>query len=652
MCGILTLARPPQAGPARTEALARATRLARHRGPDDEGYLLWRQGGAARIYAGAETGDASRRMHGLETLPDVADWQVAFGHRRLSIIDLSPAGHQPMLHAPSGLAISFNGELYNYLELREELSKAGHEFHTQTDTEVILVAWAAWGPECLHRFNGMFAFSLLDTRAGALHLARDRFGVKPLYWTRLGEQLAFASEIKQLRALPGFAPQIDQSTARDYLATGWLDHSRHTFDENIQRLSGGERAVVRLDAPVPAPEVIRWYELKPEAWRGADAEAPERCRELLRDSVRLRLRSDVPLGTCLSGGLDSSAIVCLIKQLQQNEGLTNGQRTVTVRYDNERFDEWPHAAKVIAHTGADPVQIWPTVERLQSELDQILWHLDEPHGSTSQFNQWCVFGAAAGAGLKVMLDGQGGDEQLAGYGGSTVTAMLAGLLRRGRWSAFVSEVNALRQKNGRAALAQALLATRNLAPAMDYLLPADWSFAAAKPLWLRLDAPTRQPTRPPRDLTESLQRQILFAPLSVHLRYEDRLSSAWSVESRLPFLDYRLVEFLLGLPERLKLRGGRSKVVLREALRGVIPEEIRERKDKMGFVAPEPVWLRGGATDWFKQGVEAALDIAPEFFHADETRRMVNETVSGQRHFSMEIWRILCLGRWLKSLSQ
>ena len=383
MCGILTLARPAQAGRDNLDALERATNIVRHRGPDDEGYLLWRAGGAARVYAGAETSAAARQLHNLEVLPENADWQVAFGHRRLSIIDLSPAGHQPMIHAASGLAITFNGELYNYLELRDELARDGHEFHTQADTEVILAAWAAWGPECLHRFNGMFAFALLDPREQLLHVVRDRFGVKPLYWARLGEQLVFASEIKQIRALPGFAARVDESAARDYLATGRLDHSRHTFDENIQHILGGERAAIRLDAPRLTPEITRWYNLQPEPWRGPDADAAARCRELLRDSVHLRLRSDVPLGTCLSGGLDSSSIVCLIKQIQQAEGLTNAQRTVTVRYENKKFDEWQHAAKVIAHTGAESVQIWPTVERLQNELDQILWHLDEPHGSTS-----------------------------------------------------------------------------------------------------------------------------------------------------------------------------------------------------------------------------------------------------------------------------
>jgi asparagine synthase (glutamine-hydrolysing) len=650
MCGILTLVRPAGSSRAGTEALARATNLVRHRGPDDEGYLLWRAGAEPRLHAGAETTAASRQLHRLAPLPDADDWQVAFGHRRLSIIDLSPAGYQPMLHAPSGLALTYNGELYNYLELRAELEREGYEFRTHTDTEVVLVAWAAWGPEALRRFNGMFAFVLLDTRAGALHAVRDRFGVKPLYWARVGGQLVFASEIKQIRALPGFTPRLDQSVACDYLATGRLDDSRHTFDENIQHILGGERAVVRLDASAPRPKFTRWYTLQPAVWDDTDEAAAERCGDLLRDSVRLRLRADVAVGTCLSGGLDSSAIVCLISGLRESGAASAAQRTVTVRYAEEKFDEWPHAAKVIAHTGAESVQVWPTVERLQNELDRISWHLDEPHGSTSQFNQWCVFGAAAGAGLKVMLDGQGGDEQLAGYGGSTVTAMLAGLLRRRRWLAFAREVNALRRQNGRAAAAQALLATRNMVPPLDYALPKGWRFVAASPNWLKVKAASHLSVTPPRDLTECLRGQILNAPLQVHLRYEDRLSSAWSVESRLPFLDYRLVEFLLGLPERLKLRGGRSKIVLREAMRGIVPEAVRERRDKMGFVAPEPIWLREGATDWFKQGVEAALSLAPDFFHAEAARRLVNETAEGQRRFTPEVWRILCFGRWLRSL--
>lgn len=648
MCGIFIIIKPLGEVFTPTRDLLSGTQLVRHRGPDDEGYLLWHKGAAPRIYAGPETTAASRWTHSLEMLPETAAWQVGFGHRRLSILDLSPAGHQPMYHAENGLALSFNGEIYNYIELRDELKKSGHKFRSHTDTEVILAAWAEWGPECLHRFNGMFAFTLLDTRAGVLHAVRDRFGVKPIYWANVRGNLVFASEIKQIRGLPDFVPMVDHSTAWDYLASGWLDHTRHTFDAHIQHIAGGERAVIRLDAPTLKPEIITWYTLQAKTWRGTDEEAAAQCRELLRDSVRLRLRSDVPVGTCLSGGLDSSSIACLLQQIQHAEGLTNPQRTVTVRYENAKFDEWQHATQVVEQTGAESVQVWPTVERLQKELDQILWHLDEPHGSTSQFNQWCVFGAAAGAGLKVMLDGQGGDEQLAGYGGSTVTAMMSGLLRRGRWLTLARELKT-HAPAGRAAAAQTVLAVRNLYPSLDRVLPQGWRYATPSPSWLKLQAPTRLPTMPPRDLNESLRRQILTR-LTVHLRYEDRLASAWSVESRLPFMDYRLVEFLLGLPERLKLRAGRSKVVLREAMRGVIPDAIRERRDKMGFVAPEPVWLKTGATDWFRQGVEAALDLAPDFFEADAARRLVNDIANGQRSFSPDVWRILCLGRWLKSI--
>ena len=652
MCGILTLVRAPQSASQELATLLQATQLVRHRGPDDEGFLLWRAGFAPQVYAGPETTEESRRQHNLPPLPQSAAWQVAFGHRRLSIIDLSADGHQPMIHPASGLAITFNGELYNYIEIRAELERAGRSFATHTDTEVILAAWAEWGPECLYRFNGMFAFALLDTKAQKLHVVRDRFGVKPIYWARVGEQLVFASEIKQIRALPDFTLTLDDSTARDYLAQGWLDHSRHTFDQNIHHLMGGERAVVRLDAPTPTPEILRWYDLQPEAWSGTVDDAAARFRELLHDSVRLRLRSDVPVGTCLSGGLDSSSIVCLVQQTLQEQGITVAPRTVTVRYENEKFDEWQHATKVIAHTGAEPVQIWPTVTRLQEELDQIIWHLDEPHGSTSQFNQWCVFGAAAEAGLKVMLDGQGGDEHLAGYGGTTVTAMLAGLLGRGSLYDFAGELNTLRRQRGRLPMAQTALAVRNLFPALDYAMPAALRFAAGNPPWLKAFAPSRLDAKPPRNLAESLRRQLLNAPLNVHLRYEDRLSSAWSVESRLPFLDYRLVEFSLGLPENMKLERGRTKIVLRQAMKGVIPEAIRNRTDKMGFVAPEQVWMRGSVTDWFTQGVEAALELAPDYFHADATRRLINEMAGGKRPFTMEVWRILCFGRWLKSVTE
>ena len=651
MCGILGLACGMNRGSRTTGVVRRATELVRHRGPDDEGYLLWDGTGTALVYAGRDTAVESRDAYGLQPLPPEAEWRVAFGHRRLSIVDLTPAGHQPMVHAPTGLAACYNGEIYNHVELRRELEQLGHEFRSHSDTEVLIHAWLEWDVGCLPRLNGMFAFLLLDPRGGGtLHAVRDRFGVKPLYYARVGDLVAFASEIKQIRSLPGFEHRINEAVARDYLAFGLMDHTSRTFDAGIAQLRGGERAVVRLDEREPHVDVERWYELSPRPFHGSMTAAADELRALLSDSVALRLRADVPVGSCLSGGLDSSAIVCLAhRALGESKGGA-GQITVTACYEEQRFDEWRFAEQVVRQTGAHPVRVWPSVERLQAELDLQLWHLDEPVGSTSQFSQWCVFNGAADAGLKVMLDGQGSDEQLAGYGGSDAP-LYTGLLRRGALAALTREVASFRRRHRVLPVAQIILAARNVMPSIDALLPGRVRVNPSLPDWMRASNTELRDGDPVRDLEHHLRRQLLDTSLPVLLRYEDRNSMAWSVESRVPFLDYRLVEFLAGVPDRMKLTQGTTKLVFREAMRGVLPEPVRARTDKMGFVTPEEVWLTRTATDWFRSGVEQAVDAAPELLDGDRALAMVNDMAAGVRSFTFDPWRILCYGRWLTNIA-
>jgi len=263
MCGILGLVRSPNDSRTSTHPVCAATTIVQHRGPDDEGFLLW-DGVTSRAYAGVDTAERSRVEHGLDQLPADASWRVAFGHRRLSIVDLSPLGHQPMVHEATGLAICYNGEIYNFAELRIDLEHEGHHFRSHSDTEVLLHAWLEWGPACLDKLNGMFAFLVLDPRGGgSLHAVRDRFGVKPLYYARVNGLLGFASEVKQIRALPGFRHQLDETVARDYLAFGLVDHTERTFDAAVRHLGGGEHAVVKLDHPDLPMSMQRWYDLAP-----------------------------------------------------------------------------------------------------------------------------------------------------------------------------------------------------------------------------------------------------------------------------------------------------------------------------------------------------------------------------------------------------
>lgn len=647
MCGITALYNQSQRSAA---TLAAANRIVAHRGPDDEGFLLWHPGAPWRLYAGADSAPASREMHGLDALPEQDQaWQVGLGHRRLSILDLSPAGHQPMVLEEAGLAITYNGEVYNYLELRQELEQLGHAFHTGSDTEVMLHAWQQWGPAALHKFNGMFAFVLLDARQQKLYAVRDRFGVKPLYYTERPGYLAFASEVKQLRTLPEYRFELNAPNAYDYLRYGAVDHNEETFEQGIRQLPLG--GLLEVDLPSGRQELRRWYELKSRPWQGSFAEACAEFYRLLQDSVRLRLRSDVPVGSALSGGLDSSTIVCLMREVLEAQGLgSHPLKTVTSCQEDPKYDEWAYAAQVIQRVKAEPHRVFPSFEKLLEDLDRFLWHLDYPCGSTSQFSQWCVFEGGAQAGLKVMIDGQGADEQLAGYGGNDM-ALYTGLLGSGQVAELVREARAYQHSHGNWPAGFLLGAARHQLPiTWQSFLPA--KFRAPKPYhpdWLNLPQKTDGRMQA-RNLQENLYRQVTEGPLPSLLRYEDRNSMAFSIESRVPFMDYRLIEFTLGLPERFVYRRGERKHILRQAFAGLVPEEVLARRDKMGFVSAEERWLKEEGRGWFLEQVAQAGENLPGLLHAAQANQMVRLMAEGHKAFGFSPWHVLSMNRFITRL--
>ncbi|MGH8746893.1 MAG: asparagine synthase (glutamine-hydrolyzing), partial [Burkholderiales bacterium] len=378
MCGILALISHRRIDAV---ALAAASAAVSHRGPDDEGYVLFAEGAEPLVLRGGDLASA-------RAAPD-ACWHAALAHRRLSIIDLSEGGHQPMCTPDRRCWITYNGELYNYIELREELKSLGFGFASESDTEVILVAYRAWGPRCLERFNGMFAFVLLDLEARRVFAARDRFGVKPLYyWVSPEGQIVLASEIKQFTTLPGWRAVLNGQRAYDFLNWGLFDHSDETLFDGVFQLRGGESATFAVSgvaahgARLP---VSRWYELRPTRFDGSFHEAGEEFRRLLTDSVRLRLRADVPVGSCLSGGLDSSSIVCLANRLLRETGIASSQKTFTAGSTTKEFDERAFAEEVVHATGVDAHYVEPDPDRLFELLGRMTWHQDEPFGSTSVY---------------------------------------------------------------------------------------------------------------------------------------------------------------------------------------------------------------------------------------------------------------------------
>ncbi|MCO6490582.1 MAG: asparagine synthase, partial [Phaeodactylibacter sp.] len=430
-----------------------------------------------------------------------------------------------------------------------------------------------------------------------------------------------------------------------------VDHTDETFETEIQQLPKGSL----LEANLRAGEwsLCRWYHLHPTPWKQS---FPEACAEfyyLLNDSVRLRMRSDVPVGSALSGGLDSSTIVCLMRRVLESQ--SNGGhpiKTITSCYADRQYDEWEYAEQVVRSANAKPYRIFPTFEKLLKDLDQMLWHMDFPFYSTSQFSQWCVFEGAAAAGLKVMIDGQGADEQLAGYAGME-TRLFTGLLGKGQWMEFFRETAAYKRRNNQYPTAAVMGAIEYHTPAFLHGL---WpqrrrQVKPMPPQWLKKNH-SRQLYAPPGSLHESLRRQVTGRPLPGLLRYEDRNSMAFSIESRVPFMDHRVMEFTLGLPENFVFRRGVQKYILREAFAGLVPDQVLARRDKMGFVSPEERWLKEEGNAWFCKEVADAGKYMAEFIHQEKAGEMVQAMAEGKEKFSFTPWRILSLNRYVKMISE
>jgi asparagine synthase (glutamine-hydrolysing) len=592
-----------------------------HRGPDGEGW---------RVY-------------------DSPSGPIALGHRRLAIIDTSEAGHQPFEDADQRYALTYNGEIYNFRALRSELEAEGCVFYTSSDTEVLFQALIRWGAAALPRLSGMFAFVFVDRRNNRLLAARDRFGIKPLYMLQTGQGIAFASEIKQLLGLGGTTVRANRARLYDFLIDGITDHTTQTLFDGIRQIRGGEMVEVQLDSSLSQAAPRRWYHV-PEAGTLSlsRAEAADRYRSLLTEAVKSHLQSDVPIGSCLSGGLDSSSIVCLMASILP-PGDAN-LATITAAYEERSVDERGHADRVARHAAARAHLVFPRPEDLATCASDITWHQDEPFGSTSIFAQWCVFAGARAQGVKVMLDGQGADEMLAGYHG-LFGLRLRDLLRQRRF------IEVLRTHIDHWRMHDAPL----LPPLGKVLMALRHGRNVARwPAWLSADAQAGLASRV--DASTTAARLLDFAqPTTINatcrlitgatnlpmlLHWEDRNSMAHGIEARVPFVDHALAEFALGLPPDLKFDGAITKSVLRDAMKGVLPEATRNRQDKLGFATPEEIWLRGPLRGFVEDGVSRSLRHFPGLFDEAALRSFARDALDGQHRLDFTLWRIISLGLW------
>ena len=568
---------------------------------------------------------------------------IGLGFTRLAIIDLTPASDQPLIDEGADAALIFNGEIYNYIELRDELKGLGHRFRSDGDGEVILRSYLEWGVSCLSRFNGMFAFALWDGRKQTLMLARDRFGEKPLFIARTAHSITFASEMKAINAVCPGVVQPNMRSVYRYIARGDLNLDQECFFAGIESLPPAHYVVFDRDL---RGKPIRYWTPSAGEVPAARADAIEGFRELLFDSVRLRLRSDVPVGSSLSGGIDSSSIVSTIDALKSNRKVR--QQTFSARFHSRAHDEG-RFIKEVTHT-AVPHETWVEPERFVEQFERMQWHQEEPVASTSPFAQYAVMELARDEGTTVLLDGQGADEAIAGYD-QAHGILWAHWLSRGRIDRFAREFAAYTARYRRP-WRPSLFATYYLLPqnARDRIAATYYGSNRILSDGLREDFapdPVSSIEPFPDRFRNELVRWQLVTQLPEFLRYADRNSMAFSREVRLPFLDHRLAEYCMGLPPELLLQGATTKVVLREAMRGIVPDTILDRKDKLAYSPPQERWLKGPLRKWFDHLLASAERRGDVF---DQAGVHALRSHAGSARSMALAWRVASSEAWFQQM--
>jgi asparagine synthase (glutamine-hydrolysing) len=610
-----------------------------HRGPDDFGFLRFTSDG---VHSGREW-PGQESLNGTTLLS-----------RRLSILDLSANGWQPMGTQDGRYRIVYNGEIYNYLELRGELEALGHRFRSQTDTEVLLAAYAQWGPKALIRLVGMFAFAILDTRERKLFLARDFFGIKPLYYTFARNGFAFASEIKALLELPGVSREVNPERLYLYLRYGITDCGSETLLADIQQLPPAHYLEVSLDGPRQASPVRYWRVELGQRLELSFEEAAERLRELFLESIRLHLRSDVAVGAALSGGIDSSSIVMSMRYLQ---GQDLELHTFSYVADDATVSEESWVDLVGKASGALVHKVKPSAEDLVADLDRLILVQDEPFGSTSIYAQHRVFRLAHEARIKVMLDGQGADELFGGYR-PYVSARLASLVRQGRWSEASHFFTQARSLPGTSGLQMCMEAANSLLPLGLQVPLRRLVGKSTSPPWLNATWFTERGVemKPVNHsygnnlLMDQLYSALTETSVPHLLRYEDRNSMSFSIESRVPFLTPALADFVFSLPEEyLVAPDGTSKAVFRRAMRGIVPDEVLDRRDKIGFATPERGWMTT-LRPWVEQKLRTGDSDHIPALKSKAVEEEWDAIVKGHKAFDFKVWRWINLIEWSRHL--
>lgn len=619
MCGIVGIIRQSAPAVHRVEAERFANALS-HRGPDGMGIWL------------------------------SADSRVALGHTRLSILDLSHAASQPMVSAESGHAIAFNGEIYNFIELRAELEQAGFRFQSNSDTEVLLHGWRHWGLSLFPRLNGMWAFAIFDRESGETLLCRDRFGVKPLYYHHSSEQFLFASEVQAIDRFTRNCLELDPAF---YAPLKQLEVGVGTHLRGVNAVLPGTFLIVRRDGTIQEQQ---WYRLGAVVVPQRFEEQVEAFRELIADACLLRLRSDVPVATCLSGGIDSGSIVSLLNTQTRYEARFPGfnHRSFTAAFPGTDLDETA-AAKMLAEVHGVSLDVkvmeCPGVE----DFERALAACDGPMPTMAFFPIWKLYQHVRQQGILVTLDGMGPDEMLGGYFAGAEAIRGAWQLRDPRWFVDVYGTYAALYENGGAWMKRELIQfSRELGSAGKQRLRQAIGMRATAPIKELPPLPPWVPEGHPHrnnPFARLLWHQFFAAPLPFFLHQYDRCSMANGIEARMPFMDYRVVEFAYSLPLQTKVGGGYTKRVLREAVKGILPDTIRLNRRKTGFNAPFVQWLQGPLSGWAREIASTPEFVDnPCFDGITLSRTILKEGIQGSGATQeREVWPALHLAWWQRN---
>lgn len=606
MCGITGFFAPDKAIDSR-EYYAAHLQIA-HRGPDDEGFAYLTAEGQMKLAKGKDTIPTFQQLPHIAT---VENTRLIFGHRRLAIIDLSSDGHQPFRFEE--LTMLFNGELFNYKALREELKAFGYDFHTQSDSEVVIKAFHYWGKAAFNRFNGFWAIAIYDGRTQTLTLSRDRFGIKPLFYHYENGVLYFGSEMKFILKMAGQSWAVNPNAVQAYLQENKSSFSTETFWQNIAELAPAHCLTLGRNGL----EIEKYWQFQPGLKHRTAEGAFEEFSHLLEDSVKLRMQSDVEVGSLLSGGLDSTTLVCMLQKLGYID--TENFKSFSGVHEEAAYTETSYIRDTVAQTGLKAAFIPTNPLGLAADLPKLNWHIEDPFRSLAVYTQFLIYrNIQDTSNVKVVINGQGADELFGGYN-EQYRVLLAEYLSKFKLGSFVKEARFLKKHRPQTYERIFRLAFAKLT-----------AKAFATPHFFNQDG----------------FNQITESPLREYFKYDDRNSMTFGVEARAPFMDYRLVEFGLTLDTKFKIDGSINKKIVRDYAAPIIPDSVRNRKDKMGFTTPQEAWQRKELKADFDKTMDEIL--VQKVFEIPNLQAAYSAYQSKNKGDFYYFWRVYNLHHWYK----